>query len=243
MYILNNPARLAKLLASLNVPNNLNRPLSPMDVAREIKTLQKDLNNDQNELVKRLPIEQDMTKQFLSLLRLPPQVQDMVVWGESKKETGALGFSVAARIAMFDEPQDVLKLVGTVTEMSRPITKEEVKGMLSMEKTQPRHHHRGVHLGDPRRNPPRHHNPSHICKRPESRHCTGTKEIISEIKSERSPIRSRRATQNISRGICGECKDLCRLCPSVANRRGHGLYNQIFKIAWHPATKRTESHV
>ena len=137
MYILNNPARLAKLLASLNVPNNLNRPLSPMDVAREIETLQKDLNNDQNELVKRLPIEQDMTKQFLSLLRLPPQVQDMVVWGESKKETGALGFSVAARIAMFDEPQDVLKLVGTVTEMSRPITKEEVKGMLSMKKRNP----------------------------------------------------------------------------------------------------------
>ncbi len=137
MDILNNPARLAKLLTSLNVPNNLNRPLSPMEVAREIEMLQKDLNNDQNELVKRLPIKQDMVKQFQSLLKLPPQVQDMVVWGESKRKTGALGFSVAAKIAMFDNPSDVLKLVGTVTEMSRPVTKDEIKGLLSMKKHNP----------------------------------------------------------------------------------------------------------
>ena len=108
-----------------------------MEVAREIETLQKDLNNDHNELVKRLPIKQDMIKQFQSLLELPSQVQDMVVWGESKSETGALGFSVAAKIAMFDNPLDVLKLIGTVAEMPRPITKDEVKGLLSMKKHNP----------------------------------------------------------------------------------------------------------
>lgn len=137
MHILNNPTRLAKLLVSINVPNNLGRPLSPMDVAREIEMLQKDLDNDQNELVKRLPIKQDMIKQFQSLLKLPPQVQDMIVWGESKRETGALGFSVAARIAMFNNPSDVLKLVGTVTEMSHSVTKDEVKNILSMKRRNP----------------------------------------------------------------------------------------------------------
>ena len=137
MHILNNPARLAKLLASIKVFNKSNRPLSPMDVAREIETLQKDLNNDQSELIKRLPIKLDMIKQFQSLLRLPPQVQDMVVWGETMSKTGVLGFSVAAKIAMFDNSNDVLKLVGTVTDISRPLTKENVKHMLSMKKHNP----------------------------------------------------------------------------------------------------------
>ena len=137
MHIINNPARLAKLLASVNVPKNSDRPLSPMDVAREIEVLQKDLNNDQSELVKRLPIKLDIIKQFQSLLRLPPQVQDMVVWGGTKKKTGVLGFSVAAKIAMFGNPNDVLKLAGTVTDMSRPLTKENVKNISSTKKSNP----------------------------------------------------------------------------------------------------------
>ena len=137
MHVINNPVRLAKLLASINVPKNSDRPLSPIDVAREIEALQKDLNNNQGELVKRLPIKPDMIKQFQSLLRLPPQIQDMVVWGGTRSKTGVLGFSVAAKIVMFDNPKDVLKLAGTVTGISRPLTKENVKHMLSMKKHNP----------------------------------------------------------------------------------------------------------
>lgn len=136
MYILNSPARLAKLLVSIKVPGT-NRPLSPVDVAKEIHMMLKDLDGDRNELIKRLPIEQDVTNQFLRLLNLPPQIRGMVVWGESKHETGAIGFSVASRIASLDGPNDMLKVAGTITEMPRPVTKEEIKGILSLKKNNP----------------------------------------------------------------------------------------------------------
>ena len=174
MHILNNPTRLAKLLVSINVPNNLGRPLSPMDVAREIEMLQKDLDNDQNELVKRLPIKQDMIKQFQSLLKLPPQVQDMIVWGESKRETGALGFSVAARIAMFNNPSDVLKLVGTVTEMSHSVTKDEVKNILSMKRRNPNISIEDCLLENSQHISSHYYNPLYVYQRSKSRYYTST---------------------------------------------------------------------
>lgn len=136
MYILSSPARLAKLLTSIKVPYT-DRPLSPIDVAKEIRTMLEDLGGDHNELVRRLPIEQDVTNQFLRLLNLPLQMREMVVWGESRHETGAIGFSVASKIASLNNHDDMLKVAGTITEMSRPVTKEEIKGILSLKKSDP----------------------------------------------------------------------------------------------------------
>lgn len=136
MQILDSPARLAKLLVSIKVPHN-NRPLSPVDVAQDIHSMLEDLGGDRNELVKRLPIKLDITKEFLRLLKLPPQLRGMVVWGESKSETGAIGFSVASRIASLNDHDDMLKMAGTITEMSRPVTKEEIKSILSLKKHNP----------------------------------------------------------------------------------------------------------
>ena len=137
MQVLNNPHRLAKLLASINVHGTM-RPLEPIDTAYEISIMLSDLNNDRTELVKRLPISLDIIKQFLRLLKLPPEIQDVIVWGESKKETGSIGFSVASRLAQFDNQHDVLKMVSAMFEIQRPVTKDEIKIILSLKKHNPK---------------------------------------------------------------------------------------------------------
>lgn len=136
MSVLDSPGRLAKLLLSVNVPGTA-RPLSPPDVATEIHKLLTDLGDDRDELVRRLPIGQDLTRQFLRLLDLPPQIRGMVVWGESRHETGAIGFSVASRIASLNDHDDMLRVAGTITEMPRPVTAEEIKGIVSLKKRNP----------------------------------------------------------------------------------------------------------
>jgi len=133
MYVLSNPRRLAKLLTSIKVTKP-DRPLTPVETAKEIEAMLHDLNGDKNELVKRLPISADIIKQFLGLLNLPPEIQDIVIWGESKKETGSIGFSVAAKISRFDNQNDMLKVASAVLGMDRPVTKEEVKAVLSLKK-------------------------------------------------------------------------------------------------------------
>ena len=136
MCILNNPSRLAKLLVSIKVPGT-NRPLSPVDVAKEIKAMREDLGGDQSELLRRLPIKQDITEEFSRLLLLPLEIQGMVIWGESKHEIGGIGFSIASRIALLENQDDMLTMAGTVANMPRPVTKEEIKAILSLKKNNP----------------------------------------------------------------------------------------------------------
>ena len=136
MHIINNPQRLAKLLASLNVPGSI-RPLSPVEVANEIGVMCDDLGGDLKEVINRLPVSTDIVKEFLCLNKLPPEIQGVVTWGESSKEDGSIGFSVAAKISRLNDHNDILKLAATVLDMTRPVTKEEVKGVLSLKKTNP----------------------------------------------------------------------------------------------------------
>lgn len=136
MQIINNPQRLAKLLASLNVPGS-NRPLSPVEVANEIDVMRADLDGDLKEVIRRLPVSPHIVKEFLYLGKLPPKIQDVVTWGESSSEDGSIGFSVAAKMSRLSNHNDILKLAGTILGMTRPITKEEVKGVLSLKKTKP----------------------------------------------------------------------------------------------------------
>lgn len=136
MQVLNNPQRLAKLLASLNVSGS-NRPLSPVEVANEINTMCDDLNGNLKEVIKRLPVSNDIVKEFLCLRKLPMEIQDMVTWGESSKAYGSIGFSAAAKMSRLKNHEDVLKLAGTILDMSRPVTKEEIKEVLSLKKRIP----------------------------------------------------------------------------------------------------------
>lgn len=137
MNVLNNPQRLAKLLASLNV-SGTERPLSPVEVASEINAVRDDLNGDLKEVVRRLPVSLDIVKEFLYLMKLPPEIQDVVSWGESRKGDGTIGFSTAAKVARLKDNEDILKLAGTILDMSRPVTKEEVKEVLSLKRRIPK---------------------------------------------------------------------------------------------------------
>ena len=137
MNVLNNPRRLAKLLASLNV-SGTDRPLSPVEVAGEINAIRDDLGGDLKEVVRRLPVSLDIVKEFLYLMKLPPEIQDVVSWGESRRGDGTLGFSTAAKVARLKDHGDILKLAGTILDMPRPVTKEEVKGVLSLKRRIPK---------------------------------------------------------------------------------------------------------
>lgn len=136
MLILDNPQKLAMLLASLNA-HGANRPLLPIEVAQGISDVYEDLGKDMKETVKRLPVGGDIAGEFLRLLKLPSRVQEAVTWGESNKEAGSIGFSVAAKIAKLDNPNDMLEVVGTILEMQRPPTKEEIKSILGLKKRVP----------------------------------------------------------------------------------------------------------
>lgn len=136
MLVLNNPQRLAKLLASLNVPGS-DRPLSPVEVANEIELMCNDLSGDLKGVINRLPVSADIVKEFLALMKLPPEIQDVVTWGESNKANGSIGFSAAAKISKLKNHDDVLRLAGTILNMSRPVTKEEIKGVISLKKRVP----------------------------------------------------------------------------------------------------------
>ncbi len=133
MSILQSPKRLAKLLASINVSYS-ERPISPIQVAEEIGELLKELNGDKNELKKRLPLSQGIIDGFLRLLNLPGKIQDIIVWGESNKNTGEISFSAASYICKLENSEDVLKLVGAMHDLDRPITKEEIKDIISLKK-------------------------------------------------------------------------------------------------------------
>ena len=137
MNVLNNPRRLAKLLASLNV-SGTDRPLSPVEVASEINAIRDDLDGDLKEVVRRLPVSLDIVKEFLYLMKLPPEIQDVVSWGESRSGDGTIGFSTAAKVARLKDHDDILKLAGTILDMPRPVTKEEVKGVLSLKRRIPK---------------------------------------------------------------------------------------------------------
>ena len=75
MGIKNNPKRLARLLLSVNT-HKLDRPLTPVEVGKEIELWMKEDNLSQEKISKKLSFENtDMIKIFLSLLELPEQME------------------------------------------------------------------------------------------------------------------------------------------------------------------------
>lgn len=135
MCILENPTRLANLLASIKVLGT-NRPLSPIEVTREIQSMLTELDGDQNELARRLSISPEFIREFRRLLNLSEKLQDAVTWGESDSSAGLLGFSVAAKISRLKK-EDQETLVSTMLNMSCSVTKEELKDLLSLQRQNP----------------------------------------------------------------------------------------------------------
>ena len=136
MSLLASPKRLAKLLASVNV-SHFDRPLTPIEVAKEIKKLQTELSDNKNELNKRLSLSPSIIADFLRLLKLPKQIQDIIVWGRPNKDSGEISFTAARHIAKFNDKKDILKVVGTIHSLPKSITSKEVQNIISIRQTNP----------------------------------------------------------------------------------------------------------
>lgn len=139
MSLLQNPKRLAKLLASIQVSHS-ERPLGPIEVAKEIQAMLAELGNDAQELQNRLPLSSSMISAFARVLTLPENIQNIVSWGESRhgmSGSGEMSFSAAQQLARLESPGDILRLVGTTLSMQRPVTKEEIKTTVSLKRRNP----------------------------------------------------------------------------------------------------------
>lgn len=129
MSITDDPTRLAKLLASLNV-SGPNRPLGPVETAVEIENFLSHLKNDKTKLCRRLPIKIDMVNAFLRLAKLPLQIQDAIVWGEAKPGSGQISFTAAQLLARLN-PDDARKVAQAAFDSDKPLTREEASNIVS----------------------------------------------------------------------------------------------------------------
>jgi len=107
MGIFNDPKRLAQILASVKV-NYKERPLSPIQVAKELQEACKELGGDENATRKRFGIEKSMWSQFKRLLNISEEIENLVIWGKSDPESNSLGFSVASFMARFPKDEQLI---------------------------------------------------------------------------------------------------------------------------------------
>ena len=135
MTIFDNPKNLARLLSSIKVDHAI-RPLGPIETAKKIDEALIELNNDMSELEKRLPIKKDMIKRILKILKLPPEIHDIIIWGDLEKDTGEISFSAAMYLANLAH-DDVLKVMDGVQKYSKPVTKEEIRMIVSLKTQNP----------------------------------------------------------------------------------------------------------
>ena len=132
--IFKNPQRLGRLLASVKVDYR-ERPLTPIEAAKELDAACKELGGDKKEAQKRFMLSPSMWAGFERLLTLSPNIQDIVIWGASDKELG-LGFTVAHLLARFESKYQEL-IVQASWENKKPIRKEELKKMYTWHNDNP----------------------------------------------------------------------------------------------------------
>ncbi len=110
------------------------RPLTPIEVSNGISDFKHDLNDDYEELSRRLRVKRDIIKDFELLLKLPPEIQDTISFGTSKSSKGRISFTTAARIAELKDAEDMLKMGLAVLSFPRPISKTEVENIVILKK-------------------------------------------------------------------------------------------------------------
>jgi hypothetical protein len=102
------------------------RPDPPIQVARKVALLKKTMSLEQ--IANDLGLQETSTLQkFLALLKLPVEIQPLIVFGGMP---GYLSFSVAYQIARLDDPKDIEMLVRDACENRR--TKEEVRAIIQL---------------------------------------------------------------------------------------------------------------
>ena len=118
--------RLTRLLGSIKVDYE-DRPLTPIQVANELKSVCDDeLNGDTKEAKRRFDLSESMWSGFMRLLTLTPEIQEAITWGASDSEKLGLGFTAAHFMAKF-KPEYQRIIMDMSWENERPLRKEELK--------------------------------------------------------------------------------------------------------------------
>jgi len=134
MGIFNNPKRLAKLLASINVPGK-DRPLTPVITARWLHEGVEELGSEQ-EVMERVELKKSMWSSFKRLLKINENIENSIVWGTSNPETLEIGFSAAHSIASF-EPSEQTTLVNAMWDSNQSFGLELILRIKSFYKSHP----------------------------------------------------------------------------------------------------------
>ena len=130
MGIFNEPTRLAKILASIKVPYET-RPLSPIEVANELRNACAELDGNESSVQKRFGLGNSMWHAFKRLLTISEDIQSEIKWGESDSKSLKIGFSAAHAICKFSK-EDQNKLVAASWEYERPLTHTDLENIHSL---------------------------------------------------------------------------------------------------------------
>lgn len=116
---------------SVNVLLKKERPLTPIETAREIQQWMKEKNLSKDEMSKKFRLKTtDMIPQFLSLLQLPHEIQNAIEWG--KNEENHLGFSAATELTALTEKKDMEKLAKAM--INYKFSRNEVAAVINLKK-------------------------------------------------------------------------------------------------------------
>lgn len=116
---------------SVNVSSKKERPLTPIETAREIQQWMEEKNLSKDEMSKKFRLKTtDMITQFLSLLQLPYEIQHAIEWG--KNQENHLGFSAAAELTTLTEKKDMEKLAKAM--INYKFSRDEVAAVIDLKK-------------------------------------------------------------------------------------------------------------
>lgn len=135
MGIFNDPKRLAKILASVKV-NYRERPLSPIQVAKELQEACKELGSNEIETQARFGIGTNMWGQFKRLSNISEDIENQVSWGESDPTSLTLGFSAASFMARFSRAEQN-KLVAASWDYDKVLTNQDMKDIFTYKRENP----------------------------------------------------------------------------------------------------------
>ena len=135
MGVFNEPERLARILASIKVSYET-RPLSPIEVANELRNACDELNGDKSSVQKRFGLGNSMWHAFKRLLDLSEDIQSEIKWGESNSKSLQVGFSAAHVICKFSK-EDQNKLVEASWEHEHPLTHKDLEDVHSFKINNP----------------------------------------------------------------------------------------------------------
>ncbi len=132
MGILNNLDEFAKLLETVG-SHKKERPLTPIQTAKDLRILLDECEGSIDEVAERLPVVASTIRLFLNLLKLPKTVHGIIGWGET--DTIRLTFISASFITRLKNASDQEVLAKVAQAHS--FKKREILDVIALKKRNP----------------------------------------------------------------------------------------------------------